>query len=167
MRRVRVTLSSEFTPVFKFVFPALFGITTAGMMFLAPEGNAALGPVARVLFWLAVVLLLWYCGGLKAVHQEGTELVISNYRDEHRVPASQIERVKRSAGAVSVRFREPTPFGRTIRFVPEASLLDMLGMGWLDDEPVRHLRQMAQLDAEHRRRLREGERRALEGEPPA
>ncbi|HEX2077971.1 MAG TPA: hypothetical protein VHG08_09685 [Longimicrobium sp.] len=164
MRRVPVSLSSELTPLFKFGFPVLFGIVAGLMTFLVPAGEGDPGAAGRVLLWLGmIVLLLWACGGLMAVRQEGTDLVISNYRREHRVPASQIERVRRFAGMVVIRFRQPTPFGRSIRFVPEASLLDVLGLGWMDDEPVKHLRELARMDA-GRRQLRDGQTRSqLEG----
>lgn len=164
MRRLPVSLSSEFTPLFKFGFPVLFGIFAGLMTFLVPAGDGGPGTAARALLWLGMILLLvWACGGLMAVRQEGTDLVISNYRRAHRVPAGQIERVRRFAGMIVIRFRQPTPCGRSIRFLPEASLLDVLGLGWMDDEPVKHLRELARMDAEHRTPRDKQARSRLEG----
>lgn len=88
------------------------------------------------------------------LHPEGTDLVVGGLSREVRVGAEEIEWVARfwwaRPGAVTIRFRAETPLGRTISFVPETSVLAILGLEWLDDRPVRHLRELARLAAKER-----------------
>ena len=69
-------------------------------------------------------------------------LVISNYRDDIRVPASDIARVRQNRlinlRPVTVTFKRPTPFGPAITFMPRVSL-----SLFSEDEIVTRLRTMA------------------------
>jgi hypothetical protein len=152
MRQLRVPLSSPWTPVFKFGFPAIWIAACLGLI-VAREFSGRSVTVAELwAFILATPLILWYSGGVLQVHQQGSTLVISNYRREERIPADQIEAVTRfwwaRPGSVTIRFRGRTSFGRTISFLPEETPLSMIGLGWLDEEPAEHLRELAGRAAE-------------------
>ncbi len=162
MRHLPVTISSEWTPLFKFGFPALFSLLWAavvGMLFLTPdavEWNGAPGGTPPDAKWKMLGVgvpglgyLVWACGGIVRVRLAGPELLLSNYFREIRVPAEQIEHVTRwwwaRPGLVTVTFRERTPFGRRISFVPPGSLFGLFGLGWLDNSAVEELRRYAAL----------------------
>jgi hypothetical protein len=147
MRHVRLPLSSAWTPLSRFGFPLLAN-AAAGVLLVGWMLDPRFTPLASVMAAvMAASLLTWYCAGLKAVRQEGDSLVIPARGGEVRVPASLIDRVTQfwwaRPGVVTVHFREPTPIGRTVSFVPEASILSFIGLGWLDDQVVMHLRQLA------------------------
>lgn len=95
----------------------------------------------------AASLLTWYCGGLRTVHQEGDSIVISARAGEVRISAALIDRVGQCwwarPGVVTIHFRESTPAGRTVSFIAEASILSFVGLGWLDDQMVTHVRRLA------------------------
>ena len=91
------TLSSRWTPFYKFVIPLLVigGMGTGAVMgFLHPEAQKmppGLGPYqAWILMAVAVVIAIavmwWALGRLMRVELDGDELIISNYRTEIRVP---------------------------------------------------------------------------------
>jgi hypothetical protein len=144
-RKTPVTISSEVTPLFKFVLPALVVIGWAALvatLFVAPSEvvlngvrGAPPGAAWQVAGWgLAVVAyLVWLCSGIYRVQLAGDAFILSNYIDEVRVPADQFEHVPRwwlpRMGLVTIVFREPTPFGRRVSFVPEQSWLGMIGLG--------------------------------------
>jgi hypothetical protein len=147
MRHVRLPLSSAWTPLFRFGFPLLAN-AAAVVLLVRWMLDSQSTPLASVMLALLTAsLLTWYCAGLTAVHQEGDSLVISARQGDVRVPASHIDHVTQfwwaRPGVVTVHFREPTPIGRTVSFVPEASVLSFIGLGWLDDQVVMHLRQLA------------------------
>jgi len=117
-------LSSRVTFFQKFVFPIFWIGTFAVTMFVAAApGNAF--PALRWIFLTVTVgggaWIYWSCGRLKRVRLSGDSLLVSNFRDEMRVPLSQIERVTGSIlmnpELVWVHFRRPTAFGDRIVFM--------------------------------------------------
>jgi hypothetical protein len=145
--RLRVTLSHGGTPLIRAAGPV---VCAAGLGLLAlevlraPENVPFTTPVFVVPF---LAYLAWFTLGLRVIHQEANELVIPHGRGETRVHASEIAGVTtvRSwrPGAITIRFRTETPPGRSVTFVPPMSLLDHLGMGWMDREIVNHVRALA------------------------
>ena len=93
------------------------------MFVAAAPGNAF--PALRWIFLTVTVgggaWIYWSCGRLKRVRLSGDSLLVSNFRDEMRVPLSQIERVTGSVlmnpELVWVHFRRPTAFGDRIVFM--------------------------------------------------
>lgn len=147
MRHVRLPLSSAWTPLFKFGFPLLANAAALVLLVQSVRDPQDAHFESVLLVLIGASLLTWYCGGLKAVHQEGDSLVISAREGEIRVSASLIDQVSQfwwgRPGVVTIRFLESTPVGRTVSFVPEASVLSFIGFGWLDDHIVIHLRELA------------------------
>ena len=93
--------------------------------------------------WLVGSLgLLGMCGRLKRVRLNGTNLMISNYRDEITVPISDIVHVKQNRlvnlRPVFLTFKRETPFGHTVTFMPPVSF-----QIFSEDEIVVRLRRLA------------------------
>lgn len=119
-------LSSALTFVFKFIFP---GIWSAGFGMGTLAAFLGEGPVVAdrwvfLAFWLGGSAFLWWgVGRLKRVRLDGATLVISNYRREVRVSASEIahvdQNIRLSWRPVRITFARETPFGRSIVFMPE------------------------------------------------
>jgi hypothetical protein len=171
MRFTRVTISSEFTPLFKFGVPVLWiliwGFLVASLI-NDPDSvtwNGVPGGAPPSAVWqttaagiAGIVYIVWICRNLVTVQLAGPTLIVSDYSQDARVPATEIDNVTRwwwsRPGLVTVTFRSPTPFGRRISFVPQASVLEMLGLGLFDNSAVRELCKYAEL---HRVRGRAGE----------
>ncbi len=122
-------LSSRWTWFYKFAFPTLwiggFGIGTL-MMFLAPDSFSWDYP--RDLRWAFVAALLvgsaviyWSCIRVKRVLLDSDAFLISNYREEIRVPLRDVERVSGSVlwypKLIWLHFRRPTRFGSRVVFI--------------------------------------------------
>jgi len=156
---VERTLSSGFTFTLKFIFPVLwiggFGYGTL-QLFTHPgevtyngvRGGAP--PDAKWLFLLMWVLgaatLGWLTARLKRVRIDNDGLLVSNYREEVRVPFAAVTKVTQNrwvnARPITVEFRHETPLGRRATFIPA-------GRGrfafWREDEIVAELRRRAGL----------------------
>jgi hypothetical protein len=125
-------LSSAQTLLMKAVFPAfwigMFGIGTLMMWFgtqrsSAEGGLPAFAPWLMGLVWLAgSAFLLRFCARLKRVRADDEFLYLSNYLREVRVPLKSIDAVTEirwiNIHPVTVHFRVPTAFGRSITFMP-------------------------------------------------
>lgn len=127
------TLSSRWTPFYKFVIPLLVigGVgTSAVMAYLHPEPQKmppGLGPdqawilmvVAGV---IAIAVMWWALGRLMRVELDDDDLIISNYRTEIRVPLANVARIRGPSRSnpprYTLTFEEPTDLGRTIAFIP-------------------------------------------------
>ena len=127
------TLSSRWTPFYKFVIPLLVigGMGTGAVMgFLHPEAQKmppGLGPYqAWILMAVAVVIAIavmwWALGRLMRVELDGDELIISNYRTEIRVPLANVVKIggpsRSNPPRYTLTFEEPTELGRIIAFIP-------------------------------------------------
>lgn len=154
MRRLRVSLSHAATPLVKYGAPALWsvggGLAVAGSYLRWPAFDTPGAPapgLVLIWWWFGTLLAWWYFGGLVRVEQEGYTLVFTGFRRQERVPAETIDEVTMfwwaRPGAVTIRFRSPTAFGTHVSFLPPGSPLSAAGLGWLDVEPVNHLRRLA------------------------
>ena len=139
-------VSSSMTFFYKFVFTTVwsggFGLGTA-FMFLSRSNDAQLMRWLFAAIWLVGSLVIWgACGRLKRVRLNGTNLVISNYRCEITVPASDIMHVKQNRvvnlRTVFLTFKRKTPFGHTVTFMPRVSF-----RMFSEDEIVVRLRRLA------------------------
>lgn len=154
MRPLRLSLSHAATPLVKYGAPALWtvggGLAVAGAYLGWPAFDTPDAPapgLVLIWWWSGTLLAWWYFGGLVRVEQEGSVLVITGFRRQERVPAEKIDEVTMfwwaRPGAITIRFRSPTGFGRHVSFVPPTSVFSAVGLGWLDTEPVKHLRRLA------------------------
>lgn len=91
-------------------------------------------PVATffIFSWIiGTAWLCWFAFRLKKVEIDDKSLYVSNYREEIRIPLSEIERVKESfltnPKQVTIVLRSPSKFGSRIVFVPELRFFDIFG----------------------------------------
>lgn len=162
MRFTRVAISSEFTPLFKFGFPLLWILMWGAFVVILGHDpssvtwNGVPGGAPPNAVWVTtaegaagLVFIAWFCKGMVTVQLAGPALLVTDYFKDARIPAAQIKSVTRwwwaRPGLVTVTFWGTTPFGRRISFVPEASLLEMLGLGLFDNAAVRELERYAEL----------------------
>jgi len=127
-----IQISSRLTPFYKFVVPALMivGFAVGGfVMWLHPERQNSTAGVPLQHQWVPFVavgalalLVLWrLLANLKQVELDGDWLVISNFRDEIRVPLANVEKISgRSLSdppRYTITFVEETEFGRRVTFI--------------------------------------------------
>jgi hypothetical protein len=140
------TVSSSLTFLYKFVFTTVwsggFGLGTA-VMFLSgkPEVRAMRWQFAAA--WIVGTLFIWgTCARLKRVELNGSTLIISNYRDDITMQATDIATVRQNRlinlRPVTLTFKKETPFGRTVTFMPQVSF-----RLFSEDEIVKRLRSTA------------------------
>jgi hypothetical protein len=125
-------ISSKMTIVYKFLLPPLwssgFGIATIGL-FSSVFHDAGGDPPPPELKW--IFLLVWFLGSvvwyrfcipLKRVLMNGSDLIISNYVREVRVPLRRIRRVSegrfQNPRSIRVFFDEDVGFGASVLFMP-------------------------------------------------
>jgi len=126
-------LSSRWTPFYKFVIPLLVlgGVGTGTVVaYLHPEPQKmppGLRPdqawiLMAVTAVIAIALMWWALGRLMRVELDEDELVISNYRNEIRVPLANVTKIggpsRSNPPRYTLTFDEPTELGRTIAFIP-------------------------------------------------
>jgi hypothetical protein len=122
-------LSSSLTGLYKIGFPIVFG---GGFGLATMAMFASDRPDLQAIRWkfggawvFAIGVVLWTCVPLKRVLLDGATLVISNFRKEIRVPATEIEDVRQtlllSSKPITVTFKRDTDFGRSITFIPPVS----------------------------------------------
>lgn len=127
------TLSSRWTPFYKFVIPLLVfgGIGASSVMaFLRPEPQKMPPGLRPDQGWIliaaatviAVAVMWWTLGRLMRVELDDDDLIISNYRTEIRVPLSNVAKIggpsRSNPPRYTLTFEEPTDLGRTIAFIP-------------------------------------------------
>ena len=124
-------LSSGLTFFYKFVFSTFwtggFAAATLGLL-LSPPKEPHANPW---LFFLGGTVcgglfLFWTCGRLKRVAVSRDALIVSNYLRTIRVPVSRVTQVSASRlmspETIWLTFDPPTPFGRSVMFMPPARL---------------------------------------------
>lgn len=127
-----VTLSSRWTPFYKFVTPVfvIVGVSAgAYAAWLHPErqhSNSGIPPEDTWMVLLAIgaaasLVMFRLLGNLKHVELDGDDLIISNYREEIRVPLANVEKISGRSLSNPPRYRitftEPTEFGRSVAFI--------------------------------------------------
>lgn len=127
------TISSRWTPFYKFVIPLLVigGMGTGAVMGLLHPERQKMPPGLRpdqgwilmaVAAVIAIAVMWWALGRLMRVELDEDELIISNYRTEIRVPLSNVTKIggpsRSNPPRYTLTFEEPTDFGRTIAFIP-------------------------------------------------
>ncbi len=141
------TLSSRWTPFYKFILPLL---TVGGMGFGAwyahghPEGQnlpPGVGPKYMWIFFAAVAvfvaaLMWWTVGKMKRIELDDDELVISNYRSEIRVGLDAVESISgpsvTNPRRYTITLAEPTEFGRSVTFMPPMAW-SLMSLGETDE----------------------------------
>ncbi len=142
-------LSSRWTPLFKFVLPALFGTVlgyVTALMFLDPgrvrmKGGGAPAPWDKWLFLGFLIAGCFVCAraaALKRVEFDDRSLRISNFWRSIQIPLGQIRSggfedaeaaIGLAVGPVALVERRPfvrliferdTPFGRFVEFLPRS-----------------------------------------------
>jgi len=129
---VTTTISSRWTPFYRFVVPVA---VVAGLAFatyaawLHPERQKLPQGMPPEYGWvilvftgaLVLVILRWTLGGLKQVELDGDELIISDFRSEIRVPLAAVEKISRRSMSdpprYTITFAEDTEFGRRVTFI--------------------------------------------------
>ena len=120
-------LSSDFTPLYKLVFPGLwcglaaYTLVEYGFMW----GDSTLKNfLGACIFWVGGGILVFFVGArLKVVYLEDDALCVSNYLKKVRIPLESISTVKRSRfwttiNKVVVTVSCTTAFGKRIEFSP-------------------------------------------------
>ena len=128
-----ISLSSRWTPFYKFILPVL---TTGGMCygswraFVHPEEIDLPNGMRAELGWMIVLalgllvggIIWWTVGALKRLELSGDHLLISNYVTEISAPLSAVETIsdpsRTNPKRYTITFAEPTDFGRRITFMP-------------------------------------------------
>ena len=142
-------LSGAHTWVVKFVLPAFWlaaGVVPLALPYFGVTPTVAPQHTERLLstlLWIAMgSLLLWQAVLLKSVSVDRTDLLVSNFRREIRIPLRQIDEVAESAllaGVAEIRFRADTPFGDRVRFLPVRAR----SFPWGTSPTVAELRELA------------------------
>jgi hypothetical protein len=135
------TVSSSLTFFYKFilttVWPAGFGLASVVMLL-----NGKPETMKFAVVWAIGTAFLLPCARLKRVEVDGAILVISNYLRDITVPVSEIADVRQNRliniRPVTVAFRNETPFGRAITFMPLTSF-----RLFSEDDIVKRLRSLA------------------------
>lgn len=121
---IRTSLSSPATLLLKYgqlLVWLAFGAVGLPALFSASAAGDPVPWIVGLLWAVAGVLAVRLSLRIQAVRLEGRELVVSSGLREARIPADRVADV-RSRGfgnsLVHVEFREPTPFGRRVSFLP-------------------------------------------------
>jgi hypothetical protein len=130
---VATSLSSRWTPFYKFVLPllALGGIGFGAWRgYVHPERLRMPPGVAPEYGWLllltiavfAGVIVWWTVKSLVRIELDDDELVMSNYRSEIHVPLANIASIGGPSSTnpqrYTLTFEESTEFGRRVSFLP-------------------------------------------------
>lgn len=136
-------ISSAWTLTYKVFVPLLW---TGAIVFLSassPPNHRAVLLVGAV--WLAgAVACLNFCVPLKRVTLDGDALLVSNYREEWRVPYALIAEVTQNRWIklrpITIRLRRDSGHGDRIVFMPHVHLRLRF---WDEDPEVDELRRLA------------------------
>jgi len=115
-------MSSRLTPIFKFVFPAVWISGWSFGTYQAFSWVFALGGIFGSIF------LMWYCSRFRKVFLEGETLIVSDYRREVRVPLARVSRVRRrtwiAPSEIIVIFDSDTGLSDKVVFLPSYCFWD-------------------------------------------
>jgi hypothetical protein len=149
------TLSSAKTFLMKYIFSSVwifgFGLGTLVLFLGAFRNRDGVGAPEEMkwLFltvWVFGSLFIWWgCGRLKRVRTDGTVIVVSNYLEEFRIPLNEIQAVTENRWInihpVTIHLRHPSPFGKSIVFMPRSRLFS-----WRSHPVVGELRELAHIE---------------------
>ena len=128
-----ISLSSRWTPFYKFLLPLLAAgaiCVGAWRAFARPDElnlppgmpQASGGYLFLAVAAIVAVIIGWSVGRLKRIELEGDDLIISNYRAEIRVSLSAVENISAPSRSnpkrYTLTFDESTDFGRRVTFMP-------------------------------------------------
>ena len=139
----------------KVLFPAVwiagFGMGTLALWLGTMHGRDGAPPPGEMKWqflsaWIAgSAFILWGCAGLKRARMDSANLYISNYLREISVPLTMVCDVTENRWInihpVTVHFRNVTPFGKKITFMPTIRLFGL----WSSHPVVTELKQQAGL----------------------
>jgi hypothetical protein len=120
-------LSTKSTYFYKFCLPIIwFFVACAAVVwfcFIADSSSLLfLFPVA-----VSGILLFWLFVPLKKVAIDGQTLIISNFKQEIRIPLSSLQKASGSTGMnpelIKLHLKQDTCFGKTIVFMPNMRIL--------------------------------------------
>ena len=152
MNELPEDLSSDWTFIYKFIFPALwiggFGIGAISLGF-SPGTTIPLGDRFWILFvWLggaAYIYSTWV--RFKVVRMDDKYLHVSNTRRQCQIPLTQIIKVTEwrwnHTHPVTVYFAQPTEFGNSIVFMPKVRMFGL----WFSHPVVAKIREAARMNS--------------------
>jgi hypothetical protein len=149
VRAIRVGVSSDLTPVIRLALPVLGATAWAALNWRLVTGTTdGADWNAALLGAVGLLCLVFFSSRMVEVHLAGDILHVSGFRREAAIPLSQVEAVTRwwwgCPGLVTVRFRDPTPFGRYVSYLPQRWLLELIGpFGRIDATEADELRRYA------------------------
>jgi hypothetical protein len=126
---MRRKLSSNITPVYKFLLPGLwlFCATYAVSDYISAAHDQIVSVkfLATCVFWaIGGAIFFFSFGRLKRVYSDDSCLYVSNYLKEIKISLDQVESVRQSGfwtsniNRIVVRLKSPSGFGRQIEFSP-------------------------------------------------
>lgn len=130
---MRRELSSSFTPLYRWILPALLSIAAGIVVWrLArigmPGRPAPVDVAAAVAIAAALITVARILDRGKRVWIDGQQLIVSDYRHEIQIPFSAIRRIETTRfwkpDRVRIRFIQPTRFGDSIVFFTPGRWLD-------------------------------------------
>jgi hypothetical protein len=121
-------LSGEIVTFFNKIGPVIWlaatvwllseALPTTGRMFIAPTFRPLV-----VLFLLATVFVFWLSLRLQRVGYAGTDLIVSNYLRQERIPFGRVEAVEQVwwyyRRMVRIRLRSGSSFGDVVYYIPK------------------------------------------------
>ena len=116
-------LSSERTPIAKFLLPGLWIPGFGAATWFTWYDDSALLKWMFLLVWIVGTLVLWrICVLLRQVRIDADNLHVSNFRRQITVPLRSISKVTENkfvnVHPITIHFRTRTEFGDSITFMP-------------------------------------------------
>ncbi|QBB69866.1 hypothetical protein ELE36_05500 [Pseudolysobacter antarcticus] len=136
------TLSSIFTFPTKYIFPVALVVGIGWWVSHFMDYVTALQKMpipfrilVPVISLCLMIYTLWFAYQLKRVRFDGTALYVSNYRQECRIPLTNIEQINERiwirSHPVRVVLSQPCDFGTDFTFIPVSS-----SRFWWNDHPI-------------------------------
>lgn len=130
-------ISSAWTPVYKFVFPAILLAAFLGFPIASGEPWIWWGLASPVML-LSLVLYCLFLAPLKVVRIDDKAFFVSSYRREVRIPFSEVDKItdnpRLNTKAITIHIRTKTEFGRKVMFMPMVDLSSFMTSHPMADE---------------------------------
>jgi len=118
-------ISSDFTFVYKFIFPLMWLVFTVS--FLDFENNLLKSFLVWFVASLFTIPFWWLCIALKEVYIQDDFLVIQNFIKRSEIKISEIdeitENVNLNVHPIWIKFKKSTIFGQKIMFTPKIKII--------------------------------------------